>query len=61
MLYAYFQQQTRQSYLQKIQSTHLPAIEISIKNLILLEGMIKTFKDAVGAKEPSWLKNTTKP
>jgi PAS domain S-box-containing protein len=57
MLYIYWQQQTTQRYTLQIQNIHIPAIALANENLFLLDSIIKTFEDSVGAKEPSWLEN----
>ncbi|PUB88889.1 MAG: hypothetical protein DBP00_04495, partial [gamma proteobacterium symbiont of Ctena orbiculata] len=57
MLFTYWQQQTTHQYTLQIQNTHIPAIALANENLFLLDSVIKTFKDSVGANEQSWLVN----
>ncbi|MEW7989142.1 MAG: ATP-binding protein [Candidatus Thiodiazotropha sp.] len=57
MLYTYWQQQTTHQHTLQIQNTHIPAIALANENLFLLDNIIKTFKDSVGAREPAWLVN----
>ncbi|MDB2405507.1 ATP-binding protein [Arcobacteraceae bacterium] len=45
-------------YTSSIQEKHFPIINIANENIILLDNITKSFKDAVGAQEQEWLKET---
>jgi len=58
LFYFYFQQQTTDNFTNRIQQVHLPVMQLANENLILLDNLTRTFKDAVGANEIAWLQNT---
>lgn len=49
------QQAISKEYIMSIKDTSVPVISIANENIILLENIIKSFKDAVGADEKEWL------
>ncbi|MFT7004028.1 MAG: signal transduction histidine kinase [Sulfurimonas sp.] len=54
----YSQQLDIKDYLVSIKKTHIPISKITNENIILLDNIIKSFSDAVGAQEEEWLKNS---
>lgn len=56
--YTYTQQLKTKEYITSIQNKHVPIISLADENYILLENIVKSFKDSVGTGEKDWLKNT---
>lgn len=56
--YTYTQQLKTKEYITSIQNEHVPLISLADANSILLENIVKSFKDSVGTGEKEWLKNT---
>lgn len=55
MSYVGFQQQSTQKELLNIQNKHFPILTIGSENIVLFDGVVKSFEDSVGAKEEAWL------
>lgn len=57
MTYVYKAQTSTKEYIISIEKYHVPIIRIANENTLLLDKIIKSFKDSVGAGEKEWLEN----
>lgn len=60
IFYIYKQHLVSKEYIESIKEIHYPIIKLANENKVLLNSLIKSFEDAVGAQEKEWLKNATK-
>ena len=58
IIFVYKEQVISKEYMLSIEHDHFPIMNIANQNNILLDNVIKSFKDSVGAQEVEWLENT---
>lgn len=58
IIFVYKEQVISKEYMISIEHDHFPIMNIANQNNILLDNVIKSFKDSVGAQEVEWLENT---
>lgn len=57
IVFIYKEQIVSKEYMLSIKDKHVPIMNITTQNNILLNNVIKSFKDSVGAQEIEWLEN----
>ena len=60
MVFVYVHQQANRDLLSQVQGIDFPVIQLANENLILFDSIVNSFKDAVGAKEETWLESAKK-